>query len=324
MAEQPGRWHVLRLPALAETQAERDQNNELLGLPVGAADPLGRDPGVPLCPQRFSREGLEQLRTDVGSLAWAGQYQGVPRAAEGNRFKRQWFAVAEAAPADAQRVRYWDKASSPTGDFTCGVLMARTRDGIYYIEDVVRGRWSPMERDAVMLSTAERDRERHGHVSVWCEQEPGSGGLESAQATARLLAGFPISVERVTGSKEVRAEPFAAQAEAGNVRLVRGRWNGEYVEELCAFPNGLNDDAVDGSSGAFNKLAAAKVPTLTCIPRASGMMRDPFWRAGGGGVASTPFVPPAPRPAHEILKPPPIGVVPRGGGNGWGTAFGIR
>ena len=54
LQDQPGRWAVLRLPAVAETQEERDENNRRLGLPLGALDPLGRQAGEPLCPTRFS------------------------------------------------------------------------------------------------------------------------------------------------------------------------------------------------------------------------------------------------------------------------------
>src|SRR5262249_15027559 len=95
LAEQGSEWTVLRLPAVAETQEERDDNNERLGQARGQPDPLGRKPGEPLCPGRFSTEALAQLRRDVGSMAWASQYQGVPRAAEGNRFKRAWFPVVD-------------------------------------------------------------------------------------------------------------------------------------------------------------------------------------------------------------------------------------
>ena len=262
LAEQADDWDVLRLPAIAESQAERDNCNAFLGLSTGEADPLGREPGEPLCPQRFSLDALQALRRDVGAMGWASQYQGVPRAADGNRFKRSWFEIVDAVPSATGenrvvgRVRSWDKAAtSGGGDFTVGVLMERARDGKYYVEDVVRGQWSAMERDRVILATAQRDAAKYGNtVHIWGEQEPGSGGKESAEAMVRLLVGFPIRVEPVTGSKEVRAEPFAAQAEAGNVLLVRGPWNGPYLEELATFPNG-HDDQVDGSSGAFNKLA---------------------------------------------------------------------
>jgi predicted phage terminase large subunit-like protein len=260
LAEQRGDWHVLRLPAVAETQAERDLANARLGLPAGQPDPLGREPGAPLCPSRYSVRELERLRADVGSLAWSGQYQGVPVAPEGNRFRRSWFTTVEAVPARAARVRYWDKASVENGgDYTVGVLMAKAA-GVYYVESVIRGQWSSGQRNSVMLETAQADAARYGNtVAIWVEAEGGSGGRESAESTLRLLAGYPVHAEHVTGSKEVRVEPFAAQAEAGNVFLLRAPWNADYLDELTAFPNSKHDDQVDGSSGSFNKLSLAPV-----------------------------------------------------------------
>jgi predicted phage terminase large subunit-like protein len=136
--------------------------------------------------------------------------------------------------------------------------MCRGYDGIFFVEDVVRGQWSAADRDRVMKQVAELDRQKYGNgnVRIWVEEEPGSGGKESAQAKIKLLAGHTVHAEKVTGSKEVRADPLAAQAEAGNVRLVRGSWNAAYLEEMASFPNGRYSDQVDASSGAFNKLAA--------------------------------------------------------------------
>ena len=70
-----------------------------------------------------------------------------------------------------------------------------------------------------------------------------------------MLAGFSVRTERASGPKEVRADPFSAQVNAGNVRLVKGAWNKAYIEELRTFPNGNNDDMVDGSADGFNELA---------------------------------------------------------------------
>jgi predicted phage terminase large subunit-like protein len=269
LRDQPGEWTVLRLPAIAETQADRDAGDTLLGLPIGHADPLGRQPGEPLCPARFSLDALEALRRDVGSLAWAGQYQGVPRQPEGNRFKRSWFVVVDAAPYRAVRTRYWDKAATEgQGDFTAGVLMARGSDGVFYIEDVQRGQWSPAQRDAVMLATARRDALRYSNsVQIVVEQEPGSGGRESAMSSIKLLVGHPVKAHKVTGSKEVRAEPFASQAEGGNIRIVRAPWNAAFLDEVAAFPNGAHDDQLDAAAGAFNWLGVRRPhpATLTRI-----------------------------------------------------------
>jgi predicted phage terminase large subunit-like protein len=249
-------WTVLRLPAMAETQEERDINNERMGLPEGEPDPLGRPPGAPLCPQRFSSNALDKLKIDVGSMVWSAEYQGAPILPEGNRFKREWFEYVKTSPAKGFRVRYWDKAGTAgSGDYTVGLLMSRSNDDIFYVEDVVRGQWSPGERDAIILQTAKEDKQQYGEISIWIEQEPGAAGKESAGDIIKKLAGFAAYADSPTGSKDVRLEPYAAQAEAGNVKLVEGPWGRDYLDELCALPNSTYDDQGDASSGAFNKLA---------------------------------------------------------------------
>jgi len=232
-------WRVVRLPAIAQ-----------------ADDAMGRAPGDALDPARFDEAALAATKASIGSRDWSALYQQEPLPAAGGMFHQEWFQIVDAAPRAAQRVRYWDKAATAGGgDYSAGVLMARA-DGLYYVEDVLRGQWSAGERNRVMLQTAQLDHARYdGEVVTWTEQEGGSGGKESAEATIQLLAGFSVAAEHPTGSKEVRAMPYAAQVEAGNVRLVRGAWNRGYIDELSTFPFGAHDDQVDGSSGAFNKLA---------------------------------------------------------------------
>lgn len=244
-AEGAERWRIISLPALAE-----------------AGDPLGRTEGDALWPERYPLPVLEATRQRLGTYWWSALYMQRPQAAEGGMFKRQWFAFIVAAPTFAERVRYWDKAgTADAGAYTAGVLMSRTAQGQFCVEDVVRGRWSALERERVMLVTAQRDAALYGNrVAVWVEQEPGSGGLESAQATLRALAAYPVRADRPTGDKATRALPFAAQCEAGNVVLVAAAWNGDYVDELCAFPTATYKDQVDASSGAFGKLAQVAVP----------------------------------------------------------------
>lgn len=69
------------------------------------------------------------------------------------------------------------------------------------------------------------------------------------------LIGYPVVTMRPTGSKEVRAMPFAAACEAGLVDIERGPWNRDFIDELCAFPTGHHDDQVDAASDAFNYLS---------------------------------------------------------------------
>jgi predicted phage terminase large subunit-like protein len=258
LQDQGSEWTVLRLPAMAESQEERDENNRHLGLPSGQPDPLGRQAGEALCPRRYSIEALRELQKDVGSMAWMSEYQGVPRAPEGNTFKREWFSIVGIAPHVARRVRYWDKAGTAGGGaYTAGVLMALGPDGTVYVEDVVRGQWSAGTREKTILETARQDALKYGGnsaVRIWVEQEPGSGGKDSAEATLTMLAGFSARKEPASGEKPVRAEPFATYAEAGRVKVVQGLWNQSWFDEMTAVPQNKYWDQVDATSGAFNRL----------------------------------------------------------------------
>jgi predicted phage terminase large subunit-like protein len=155
-------------------------------------------------------------------------------------------------------VRYVDKAGTEAGGaYTAFVLMHELRDGTYVIEDVRRGQWSALERERRLLQTAQSDSNFCHPYSVYIEQEPGSGGKESAEASVRMLKGFRAYVDKVTGSKEIRAEPYAAQVQGGNVALLAGPWNADFLDEHEVWPNGKFKDQVDAASGAFNKLATA-------------------------------------------------------------------
>jgi predicted phage terminase large subunit-like protein len=103
----------------------------------------------------------------------------------------------------------------------------------------------------VIKQTAELDGT---NVRIGGEQEPGSSGKDAALAFVRMLAGFAVTCAPGSGSKEVRADPFSAQVNAGNVRLVKNDWNKAFIKEMRAFPYGKHDDQVDAASGAFNLL----------------------------------------------------------------------
>ncbi len=184
----------------------------------------------------------------------------MARPSAGMFFKRIWFAncYVGAAPARVvSRVRYWDLAATPAdraksgGAWTAGVLMSKTDDGIFWIEDVRRGQWSPHDVDKALLEAAQSDPKG---TRICPELDPGQAGVAQAAAIVKLLAGYDVHPVRVHADKITRCKPASAQAEAGNFRLVKSEWNGPYVRELDAFPEGAKDQ-VDSTSGAFNQLA---------------------------------------------------------------------
>jgi len=213
-----------------------------------------------LDPVRMDWKVLEDMEADLGQYGYAGQVGQKPTPPGGGMFKVDHFNIINTLPAPinfVQTVRYWDKAGSEgTGAFTVGVKISKLQNGHYIIEDVRRGQWATEEREQIIKQTAIADG---GNVQIGIEQEPGSGGKESAEGTIRNLAGFSCFAERPTGDKEFRADPFSVQVNNGNVMLLHGDWNHEFVEEYRNFPVSTYKDQVDAGSGAFNKLTTKRI-----------------------------------------------------------------
>ena len=175
------------------------------------------------------------------------------RAAAGLVFNRAWFGEPkewfDMAPKAARRARGWDNAATAgAGDWTSGVKLAYL-DGIYYVEDVLRGQWAGNDRETQKVQAAVVDGVA---CRIRLEQEPGSSGVDQAKDSIKRLKGFTVHAKPSTGSLLVRAGPFASQVQAGHVKLVRGPWNEAFLRELQAFPTkGIPDDQVSAACGAF-------------------------------------------------------------------------
>ena len=209
-------------------------------------------------PLRLPRSILKESRVLLGEFGYSGQYGQNPVPLGGGMFKVERIRIDD-APADnniKRRVRFWDKAGTAGGGaYTVGTLLGVDSDNRYWVLDVVRGQWDSSEREKVIQQTAEADGKT---TIIGLEQEPGSGGKESAEATVRRLAGFRVRIDRPTGDKALRADPFSSQVNSNNVFLKRADWNSDYLEELRFFPASTYKDQVDASSGAFNILCSKK------------------------------------------------------------------
>ena len=175
----------------------------------------------------------------------------------GGMFKREWFRIVDDYPHDAKLVRAWDLAATEkTGDndpdWTAGLLLAE-KDGIYYVVDVQHAQSAPGDIESLITQTAMLDPK---HCDIFMEQEPGSAGVNVINRYARdVLKGFSYKGIRTSGPKVVRAKPVSAAASNGNIRIVRGYWNKDFLNELSLFPTAkIHDDQVDALSLAFDQI----------------------------------------------------------------------
>lgn len=187
------------------------------------------------------------------------------KAAAGLFFKRtQVKDVLKAVPTDVIRwVRCWDLAASEkteSGDpaYTAGVLIGKRSNGRYIVADVANRQMSASDVRKTILMTAQMDQAQYGDVRIRLPQDPGQAGKEQAQSYIRFLAGFNVTTELESGSKQARAEPMAAQWQAGNFDLLAGEWNEPYLLQMENFPEGKFKDMVDASANGFLELENGK------------------------------------------------------------------
>ncbi len=189
---------------------------------------------------------IERMRLEAGD--W-------DVAEAGDVFRRDWFSIVDEPPANCRWVRYWDLAATAPKkgkdpDWTVGALVGLSREGQWFVADVVRLRGTPFEVERTIAQTAATDGRR---VPVRIEQEGGASGVGTIDGyRRRVLVGYDFDGHKPRDDKRTRAKPVASAAQAGNVMLISAPWNRAYLDEFTSFPGGSHDDQVDATSGAFD------------------------------------------------------------------------
>jgi len=224
---------------------------------------LTDNPGIDAASYRRSLQALDPLerrRLEEGDW-WATTL--------GTMFDRTSFIIVDQheipmVSSSARAVRFWDLAatepssSNPDPDWTVGTLMLFDK-GIAYVLDVKRARVKGEKVEQLVQQTAAEDGPS---VAIRMEQEPGSSGKALVDQYARyVVPGHDFLGLRSTGDKVTRARPFAAAVANGNVRILRGPWLTDWLDELSTFPEAANhDDQVDSATGAFGFLTGLGLP----------------------------------------------------------------
>ncbi|KKL61403.1 hypothetical protein LCGC14_2195640, partial [marine sediment metagenome] len=214
----------------------------------------------PALDQAEYEKALKQLDPTTCRQLMNGDWDVRPA---GSMFKREWFEILDKAPEGLRMVRFWDMAATERKpgtdpDYTAGLLMGLDAQNIAYVMDVKRLQGTPQTVEAVIKQTAAMDGKE---VLIVMEQEPGAAGKQVIDYYRRhVLLGYAFAGFPSTGAKPVRAKPVSGYAQAGNVKLIVGAWNNDYLDEVEVFPSDHgHDDQVDTTSGAFGVLVAPEI-----------------------------------------------------------------
>lgn len=204
------------------------------------------------------------------------------KAAAGLYFRRTQVNMVPALPTDVILwARGWDLAATSEdedGDpaYTAGVLIGKRRNGRYIVADVINKRLSASEVRILIKMTCAADKKNYKRVIERLPQDPGQAGKEQAQSYIKMLAGYLVKVIPESGSKEARAEPLAAQWQAGNVDVLEADWNDMYFNELESFPESKFKDMVDAGSSAFIEIESGA--TYSAAPEETALNKESYWR----------------------------------------------
>ena len=179
------------------------------------------------------------------------------RPSAGLYFNRRWVTFVDIPPAHLTVGRGWDlaataKTAENDPDFTTCTKIGRTLDGKYIVLDHRWLRGTPAEVERFVMRTANQDG---FDCVIGLPEDPGQAGKAQIAAFTRLLAGYPMEPSRETGDKITRFSPFSAQAEAGNVLVLKADWNEHWCNMLESFPDYPHDDDADSTSRGFRLVA---------------------------------------------------------------------
>ncbi len=235
-----GGWEHLDLPAIAVEDSV---------IPLGHGKMKTREVGGILHPERESKDALDGIKAEIGSLKFSAQYQQRPVPLEGNLIRRQWFRYYDRLPEQNSAdhiVQSWDIAMM-TGDANDYSVCTTWRmiKADYYLVDVFRARleYPDLRRKLANLAA------RHSAGTILIEDAgPGMALLQDLRRDLPWGMARPIG-QKPEGSKAERMVAQSAKIEAGHVHLPREvDWLDTFLIELLAFPNGRHDDQVDSVS----------------------------------------------------------------------------
>lgn len=272
-------YKIIKIPAIS---GKFDKDLKIWVQDPKLRDPIGRKPGDPLFPQRYTLEGLEDIRYELGNRWFMAMFQQDPQSedtaiVDSNNFryisKEDYLAKVLQKlgenPTRYKRRRSWDFASTKdAGDYTCGVLSTYDKlDEDFYIEHMHHGQWSAGRVEEIYTYCA-GDEGDPREVEIIIEQEAGSAGKYLVKHFTDIAPHRKVRyiLAAAEGSKLLKAQPFLAAMEKRKIWLVVDDpndlqltpWVQKLLDEFDVFPEGGHDDIVDACAGGYNDSTGKK------------------------------------------------------------------
>jgi len=237
LAKKNGGWEHLCLPAVASSDKSYFIYDKEILIKCGDF----------LHSKREGEAEIARAKQDLGSYAFAAQYQQEPVLLEGGMVNLDWFGRYNTRPDEGVIIQSWDTAIKAGGnnDFSVCTTWQECEKG-YYLLDVFKKRMEYPQLKRLSISLAEKWQP----AAILIEDKASGQSLLQDLRRQSLL---PVVAVMPRADKISRFAAVSALIEAGRVYLPHAaHWLVDAESEIMAFPSGVHDDIVDSLSQFLN------------------------------------------------------------------------
>ena len=254
------RWHSNDLQGYLKENYPEDYT--FIEFPAIATenDVLGREPGGPLWPQRYTLTDYDKKRKAMGERQFQAIYQQQPIDLQGDFFDLDYLEYNKEPTNITGTLRAYDIAYSESGDYTVGILGYKDDEDNFYIQDMVRGQFGNRNKKIVQ-ETAEHDGQ---DTPIAIEYGVGAAAKLIANEWSNTLTNYTIKEIVPINAKEDRAFPLSNAIIDGKVICnLKGKAREDFLREFISFPDGGHDDIVDATAHCYNMLFRTSKKNIT-------------------------------------------------------------
>jgi predicted phage terminase large subunit-like protein len=209
-----------------------------------------------LDPIRLNRIELLKLKKQ-GSRYYAGQYMQIPSPDEGGIIKRAWFDIIEPKELLREPINepihfFIDSAyTAKTTNDPTAILACYKRNNDLIICDAIE-QWLEFPDLIKFLVEYVQKYQLSANSKIFIEEA--ASGLSIVQQLRSITNLNIVGIPKPKDDKVTRTHAITGKLEGRRVKLVKGKYIENFINQLAAFPTGKHDDMLDTLIHAVNQL----------------------------------------------------------------------
>ena len=261
----PSVWEQILRPALADqkggalfigTPMGRNHFYDLYTYGLTADDPTYKSwHFTSYDNELLDSEEIDMAKKSMSSFAFKQEFMASFEAQGSEIFKEEWVEFSEEEPEDGDYyiaidlAGFVDESSSSKKNKrldNTAISVVKVGNEGWWIKDIIYGRWT-LDKTAEKIFNAVT---KYQPVAVGIERGIAKQAVMSPLTDMMKRRSKFFRVEELTHGNQKKTDRIVwalqGRFEHGNIKLNKGEWNAEFLDQLFQFPNALtHDDLVD-------------------------------------------------------------------------------